>query len=125
GTHKTTNASSSPNPDVDEGDSSAQRKSIIIRLRLPPRRSTPLTPPTPILTATEVYDITLRDTIQLSIAKKKSYDELEAKKNVEKVEEHLIAKEIEKMVEGIDNVENDEVDNSISNIQNDPGTMID
>ncbi|GJX77776.1 hypothetical protein Tco_0324587 [Tanacetum coccineum] len=125
GTHRTTSAPSSPNPDVDEGDSSAQRKYTIIRLRLPPRRSTRLTPPTPILTATEVYDITLRDTIQLSIAEQKSHDELEAKQNVEKVEEHLIAKEIEKLVEGTENVENDEVDNSISNIQNDPGTRID
>ncbi|GKE26653.1 hypothetical protein Tco_1442037, partial [Tanacetum coccineum] len=125
GTHRKTRAPSSPNPDVDEGDSSAQRKYTIIRLRLPPRRSTRLTLPTPILTATEVYKITLRYTIQLSIAEQKSHDELEAKKNVEKVEEHLIAKEIEKMVEGTENVENDEVDNSISNIQNDPGTRID
>ncbi|GJU71175.1 hypothetical protein Tco_1262580 [Tanacetum coccineum] len=38
GTHRTTSAPRSPNPDVAEGESSAQRKSTIIRLRIPPRR---------------------------------------------------------------------------------------
>ncbi|GJZ83500.1 hypothetical protein Tco_0648673 [Tanacetum coccineum] len=89
------------------------------------RRSTRLTPPTPILTVAEVEDITLRDTIQLSINEQKSCDELEAKQHVEKVEEHLIAKVIEKLVEGPENVENNEVDNYISNSQNDPGTRLD
>ncbi|GKB63493.1 hypothetical protein Tco_0919679 [Tanacetum coccineum] len=39
----------------------------------------------------------------------KSHDELEAKQNVQKVEEHLIAEEIEKLVEGAENVENVEI----------------
>ncbi|GKE96735.1 hypothetical protein Tco_1581590 [Tanacetum coccineum] len=77
------------------------------------RRSTPLTPPTPILTTAEADDIILEDTIQLSLAKQKSLDELEAKKNVQKVKEHLIAAEIKKLVEGADNVENFEVNSSI------------
>ncbi|GJZ71131.1 hypothetical protein Tco_0634982 [Tanacetum coccineum] len=50
GTHKTTSAPKSPNPDVDEGESRAQRKSTIIRLCIPLRRSTRLTSPTPIST---------------------------------------------------------------------------
>ncbi|GKE01587.1 hypothetical protein Tco_1389570 [Tanacetum coccineum] len=40
----------------------------------------------------------------------KSHDNLKAKKNVQKVEEHLIAEEIEKLVEGAENVENVEVE---------------
>ncbi|GKG64690.1 hypothetical protein Tco_0663666, partial [Tanacetum coccineum] len=36
---------------------------------------------------------------QLSLAEQKSHDELEAKQNVQKVEEHLIAEDIEKLVE--------------------------
>ncbi|GKB91995.1 hypothetical protein Tco_0964267 [Tanacetum coccineum] len=42
----------------------------------------------------------------------KSHDELEAKQNVQKVKEHLIAEEIEKLVEGVKNVENVEVNSS-------------
>ncbi|GKB84426.1 hypothetical protein Tco_0956698 [Tanacetum coccineum] len=38
GTHRTTSASKSLNPDVDKGESSAQQKSTIIRLHIPPRR---------------------------------------------------------------------------------------
>ncbi|GJS46054.1 hypothetical protein Tco_0596175 [Tanacetum coccineum] len=54
-------------PDVDEGESRAQQKSTVIRHRIPPRRSTRLTLPTPALTITEVEDMTLQDIIQLSI----------------------------------------------------------
>ncbi|GKA29569.1 hypothetical protein Tco_0715814, partial [Tanacetum coccineum] len=67
---------------------------------------------TPVPTTAEADDIILQDTIQLSLAEQKSRDELEAKKNVQKVEEHLIAEEIEKLVEGAENVENVEVDSS-------------
>ncbi|GKC79079.1 hypothetical protein Tco_1129853 [Tanacetum coccineum] len=52
------------------------------------------------------------NTIQLSLAEQKSRDELEAKQNVQKVKEHLIAEEIEKLVEGAENVENVEVNSS-------------
>nr|GEZ82172.1 hypothetical protein [Tanacetum cinerariifolium] len=82
-------------------------------LCIPPRRSTRPTPPTPILTAAEVEDITLRDTIQLSTAEQKSHDEIEAEKNVEKVEEHLIANEIEKMVRARSYKESPEVEKTI------------
>ncbi|GKE46709.1 hypothetical protein Tco_1477967, partial [Tanacetum coccineum] len=44
GTHRTTSVPRSPNPVVAEGESSAPRRSIVIRLRIPPRRSTRLTP---------------------------------------------------------------------------------
>ncbi|GKA51939.1 hypothetical protein Tco_0745135 [Tanacetum coccineum] len=37
GTHRTTSTPRSPNPDVDERESSAQRKSTTIRLHIPPR----------------------------------------------------------------------------------------
>ncbi|GKC07698.1 hypothetical protein Tco_0999308 [Tanacetum coccineum] len=74
----TTSAPRSPNPDVDEGESSAQRKSTAIRLRIPPRRSTRLTSPTLVPTIAEVEDMTLQDTIQLSIVEQKSRDDFEA-----------------------------------------------
>ncbi|GKD19085.1 hypothetical protein Tco_1208243, partial [Tanacetum coccineum] len=77
----------------------------VIRLRIHQRLSTRLTPPTPILTSTKADDILLQDTIQLSLAEQKSHDEVEAKQNVKKVEEHLIAEEIEKLIEGKENVE--------------------
>ncbi|GJS01776.1 hypothetical protein Tco_0318284 [Tanacetum coccineum] len=79
----TTSAPRSPKPDVNEGDSSAPRKSTIIRLHIPPRRSTRLTPLTPIPTTDEADDIILQDTIQLSFAEQKSCDELEANKMLE------------------------------------------
>ncbi|GKE12725.1 hypothetical protein Tco_1416276, partial [Tanacetum coccineum] len=83
----------------DEGESSALQKSTIIRLY----------------------------TIQLSLAEQKSRDELKAKQNVQKVEEHLIAEEIQKLVEGTENVGADEVDSSTlrqNDNQNDPGTRL-
>ncbi|GJR72592.1 hypothetical protein Tco_0084957 [Tanacetum coccineum] len=90
----------------------APRKSIVIRLHISPRRSERLTPPAPIPTTAEADDIILQDTIQLSLTEQKSRDELEAKQNVQKIKEHLIAEEIEKLVEGSDNVENVEVNSS-------------
>nr|GEX03376.1 putative ribonuclease H-like domain-containing protein [Tanacetum cinerariifolium] len=93
----TTSALRSPNPNVNEGESSTQRKSTVISLRIPPR----------------------------CIAKQKIRDDLEAEKNVEKVKEHLVAEEIEKMVEGTKSGDENEADNSILNSQNDPGTRLD
>ncbi|GJS12175.1 integrase, catalytic region, zinc finger, CCHC-type containing protein [Tanacetum coccineum] len=103
------------NPDINEGESSAQRKFTVIRLHIPPRWSTRLIPPTPIPTAVEADDIILQDTIQLSITEQKSCDELEARKNVKKVKKYLIAEEIEKLVKGTKNVDSDEVVNSVLN----------
>ncbi|GJU39578.1 hypothetical protein Tco_1192535 [Tanacetum coccineum] len=100
GTHRTTSTPRTPNPDVAEGESSAQRKSIVIRL----------------------------DTIQLSLAEQKSHKELKAKQKEEKVKEHLIAEEIKKLVDGTENIEeNVEVDSYTlrkNDNQNDPGTSL-
>nr|GFB02293.1 hypothetical protein [Tanacetum cinerariifolium] len=115
GTHRITSAPSTPNLDVNEGESSAQRKSTVIRFRIPPRRSTRLTPPTPIPTATKVKDMTLQDTIQLSIAEQKSHEVFKAQQNAGKVNEHLVVEDIEKMVEGTENVDEDEFVCSIHN----------
>ncbi|GJW70224.1 hypothetical protein Tco_0127141 [Tanacetum coccineum] len=125
GTHRTTSAPRSPNSNLDEGESSAQQKSGVIRLRIPPIRSTRLTLPTPIPTAIEVEDMIVQDTIQLSIAEQKSHDDLKSKQNVEKVKEHMAAEEIVKMVEGTENEEEYEFVNSVLNSQNDPGTRLD
>ncbi|GJY77042.1 hypothetical protein Tco_0482158 [Tanacetum coccineum] len=125
GSHRTISAPRSPNPDVDTGESSDPRKYTNIRLRIPSRRSTRLTPPIP--TTTEADNIILQDTIQLSLAEQKSHNELEAKQNVEKVEEHLIAEEIEKLVEGTENVDNVEVNISTlwqNDNQHDPDTRL-
>nr|GEY65684.1 hypothetical protein [Tanacetum cinerariifolium] len=108
----------SPNPNVNKGELSAQRSSKIIKLCIPPRRSTRLTPPTQIPTVAEVEDMIVQDTIQLSIAKQKIHDDLEAEQNVEKVKEHLASEEIKKMVKGTEN----EFVNFVLNSQNDPGT---
>ncbi|GKD01147.1 hypothetical protein Tco_1171421 [Tanacetum coccineum] len=83
GTHRTTSAPRTPTPVVAERESSAQRRSMVIRLRIPPRRSTRLTPPTPIPTASEAEDIVLQDTLQVSLVEQKSRDEDEARENVE------------------------------------------
>ncbi|GJU41622.1 hypothetical protein Tco_1194579 [Tanacetum coccineum] len=127
GTHRTTSSPRSPNHVVDDGESSALRKSTVIRLYIPQRRSNRLTPPTSLPTTIEEDDIILQDTIQLSLAEQKSRDKLEAKQNIQKVEEHLIAKEIEKLVEGVENAENDEVDSTTlgqNDNPNDPGTRL-
>nr|GEW86451.1 retrovirus-related Pol polyprotein from transposon TNT 1-94 [Tanacetum cinerariifolium] len=127
GMHTITSAPRSPNLDTNEGESSAPRKSTITRLHIPPRRSTRLTPPTPMPTTAEADDIILQYTIQLSFAEQKSHDELEAKQNVQKVKEHLIAEEIEKLVERTKNVENIEIDSFTlrqNDNQNDPDTRL-
>ncbi|GJX30756.1 hypothetical protein Tco_0240611 [Tanacetum coccineum] len=48
GTHRTPSAPRSPNPDKEVAESSAPRRSTVIRLRIPERRSTRLTPPAPV-----------------------------------------------------------------------------
>ncbi|GKB06447.1 hypothetical protein Tco_0834680 [Tanacetum coccineum] len=63
GTHRTPSTPRSPNPELDEVESSALRKSTVIRLRIPQRRSTRLTPPTLIPKTDEADDIILQDII--------------------------------------------------------------
>ncbi|GJX67986.1 hypothetical protein Tco_0303713 [Tanacetum coccineum] len=81
----TTSAPITPNPDVAEGESSASRMSTVIRLRIPQRQSTRLTPPTPNPTTDEADDIILQDTIQLSLVK------LEPRSNKESPEVEITA----------------------------------
>ncbi|GJT48835.1 hypothetical protein Tco_0974992 [Tanacetum coccineum] len=70
-----------------------------------PRQSARLTPPVPVPTAEKVDEITLQDTIQVSLAEYKSREEQEARENVALVDEHLAAEEIEKLVEIPKNVD--------------------
>ncbi|GJV27009.1 copia protein [Tanacetum coccineum] len=105
GMHRTTSAPRTPNLIVAEGESSALRRYNIIKLRIPPRQSTRLTPPTLIPTTDEANDLVLQDTLQVSLAEHKSREELEATQNVKKVKKHLMVEEIKKLVEGSENVE--------------------
>ncbi|GJZ28270.1 hypothetical protein Tco_0572917 [Tanacetum coccineum] len=89
-------------------------QSTVIRLRIPPRRSTRLTPPTLIPKTDEADDLVLQDTLQVSLAKQKSGKE----QNVDKVKEHLMAVEIKKLVEGSENVE-ENVEVASSPLRND------
>ncbi|GJT83633.1 retrovirus-related pol polyprotein from transposon TNT 1-94 [Tanacetum coccineum] len=96
----TLSALRSPNPEEEAGESSAPKWSIVIRLRIPQRRSPRITPPALVPTVDEADDMILQDTIQ-----------------------HLAVEEIENMVEEPENA----VDVS-SNPRNDehdiPGTRI-
>ncbi|GJY75442.1 hypothetical protein Tco_0480558 [Tanacetum coccineum] len=122
-THRTTSAPRSPNPDKEVAESSAPRRSTVIRLRLPERRSTRLTPPAPVPTVDKADEMILQDTLQVSLAEHKSHEEQEARENVALVDEHLASEEIEKMVEEQENIVDDSSipRNDESNI---PGTRI-
>ncbi|GJZ04578.1 hypothetical protein Tco_0537853 [Tanacetum coccineum] len=119
----TPSAPRSPNPDKQVAESSAPRRSIVIHLRLPERRSTRLTPPAPVPTVDKADEMILQDTLQVSLAEHKSREEQEARENVALVDEHLASKEIEKMVDGQENIVDDSSipRNDESNI---PGTRI-
>ncbi|GJZ06488.1 retrovirus-related pol polyprotein from transposon TNT 1-94, partial [Tanacetum coccineum] len=123
GTHRTTSAPRSPNPDKEVAESSAPSRSTVIRLRLPERRSTRLTPPAPVPTVDKADEMILQDTLQVSLAEHKSCEEQEARENVALVDEHLASEEIEKMVEEQENIVDDSSipRNDESNI---PGTRI-
>nr|GEZ92537.1 hypothetical protein [Tanacetum cinerariifolium] len=84
--HKITNAPRSPNAVTIKGKSSAQHKSTVIRIRIPPRRHDP---ETPIPTVAEIDVTNLHVVIQMSIATQRSLEDFKDKKNVEMVQEHL------------------------------------
>ncbi|GKE03173.1 hypothetical protein Tco_1395191, partial [Tanacetum coccineum] len=111
-THRTTSAPRTPNPEVIEGESSAQCKSTVIRLHVPPRRQDP---ETSILTATEIDVINLAETIQMSIATQISIEDYEAQQNVKKAKDQMVDEEIENLVEG---TENENVDDFLDDIFN-------
>nr|GEU44848.1 integrase, catalytic region, zinc finger, CCHC-type, peptidase aspartic, catalytic [Tanacetum cinerariifolium] len=89
------------------GESSAPKRSTVIRFRIPQRRSTRLTPPTPLPTVDKADEMILQDTLQVSLTEHKSREEQKARENVELVNEHLASVEIEKMVKGQENVIDD------------------
>ncbi|GKF07658.1 hypothetical protein Tco_0041882, partial [Tanacetum coccineum] len=109
GTHRTASAPRSPNLDKEAAESSAPRRSTVIRLRIPERRSTRLTPPTTVPTVNKADEM-IRE-------------EQEARENVALVNEHLASEEIEKMVDGQENIVDDSsiLRNDESNI---PSTRI-
>ncbi|GJT28878.1 hypothetical protein Tco_0909153 [Tanacetum coccineum] len=107
GTHRTPSAPRSPNPDKEVAESSALRRSTVIRLRLPKRRSTRLTSPAQVPTVNKADEMILQDTLQVSLAKHKSREEQEARENVALVDEHLASEEIKKMVDGQENIVDD------------------
>ncbi|GKB68004.1 retrovirus-related pol polyprotein from transposon TNT 1-94 [Tanacetum coccineum] len=96
---RTPSAPRSPNPDKEVADSSAPRRSTVIRLRLPERRSTRLTPPALVPTVDKIDEMILQDTLQVSLDDHKGREEQEARENVALVDENLASEEIEKMVE--------------------------
>ncbi|GJV13596.1 retrovirus-related pol polyprotein from transposon TNT 1-94 [Tanacetum coccineum] len=98
GTPRTTSAPRSPNPNKEVAESSAPRRSTVILLRLPERRSTRLTPLALVPIVDKEDEMILQDTLQVSLAEHKSRDEHEARENVILVDEHLASKEIEKMI---------------------------
>ncbi|GJR49645.1 hypothetical protein Tco_1400166 [Tanacetum coccineum] len=123
GTHRTPSAPRSPNPNKEAAESSAPRRSTVIRFRIPERRSARLTSPAPVPNVDKADEMILQDTLQVSLAEHKSREEQEARENVALVDEHLASEEIEKMVEGPENVVDDSSipRNDESNI---PGTRI-
>ncbi|GKE05287.1 hypothetical protein Tco_1397305, partial [Tanacetum coccineum] len=96
-TPRTTSTPRSPNPDKEVAELSAPRRTTVIHLCLPERRSTRLTPLAPVPTVDKVDEMILQDTLQVSLPKHKSREEQEAKENVAQVDEHLASEEIEKM----------------------------
>ncbi|GKD35734.1 hypothetical protein Tco_1251243 [Tanacetum coccineum] len=73
----TASAPRSPNPDKEVAESSAPRRSTVIHLRLPERRSTCLTPPAPVTTVDKADEMILQDTLQVSLAEHKSREKQE------------------------------------------------
>nr|GEZ22570.1 hypothetical protein [Tanacetum cinerariifolium] len=80
GTHRTPNAPRSPTPKV---DASAPTRSTMIRLRLPQRRSTHLTPPAPVLIVDKADELILQDTLQTMEGKENVVDDSSILRNDE------------------------------------------
>ncbi|GJY07827.1 hypothetical protein Tco_0374881 [Tanacetum coccineum] len=64
GTHRTPSAPRSPTPKKDTAESSAPKRSTVIRFCLPERRSTRLTPPVPVPTVEKANEMILQETLQ-------------------------------------------------------------
>nr|GEV02085.1 hypothetical protein [Tanacetum cinerariifolium] len=83
GTHKIPSAPRSPNPKVDAAESSAPTRSTVIRLRIPQRRSTRLTPPAPVPTINKADELILQDTLQMVEGQKSVIDDSSTPRNAE------------------------------------------
>ncbi|GJX27870.1 hypothetical protein Tco_0235949 [Tanacetum coccineum] len=105
--HRTPSSPRLPTHKKDTTESSAPKRSTVIRFCLPERRSTRLTPLVRVPTVEKADEMILQDTLQVSLAEYKSQEEQEARENVELVNKHLASKEIEKLVEGFENVIDD------------------
>ncbi|GKE04549.1 hypothetical protein Tco_1396567, partial [Tanacetum coccineum] len=73
GTLRTLSTPRTPNPEVDAGESSAQKRSTVIRLRIPQRKSPRLNSLTLVPTVHEADDMILQDTIQISLGEIRKY----------------------------------------------------
>ncbi|GJV88169.1 retrovirus-related pol polyprotein from transposon TNT 1-94 [Tanacetum coccineum] len=103
----TTSAPRSPNPITEAAESSAPKRSTVIRFCLPERRSTRLTPPALVPTTDKADEMLLQDTLQVSLVEHKSCEEQEARENVALVNEHLATAEIDKLVDDSENIIDD------------------
>nr|GEY63513.1 uncharacterized mitochondrial protein AtMg00810-like [Tanacetum cinerariifolium] len=83
GTHRTPRAPRSPNPKVDAIESIAPTRSTVIRLRIPQRRSTRLTPPAPVPTVDKADELILKDTLQMVEGQENVVDDSLIPRNVE------------------------------------------
>ncbi|GJR21207.1 hypothetical protein Tco_0969734 [Tanacetum coccineum] len=75
GTYRITSAPRTPNPEVIKEEFSAQRKPMVIRFRLPPRRQDPKTS---IPTSAKIDITNFDETIQMSIATQCSIEDYKA-----------------------------------------------
>ncbi|GJR68591.1 hypothetical protein Tco_0014656 [Tanacetum coccineum] len=64
GMHRIPSAPRSPNPKKDAGESSATKSSMVIRIRIPQRQSTRLTPSASVPTVDKAEEIMLQDTLR-------------------------------------------------------------
>ncbi|GJZ17581.1 hypothetical protein Tco_0553704 [Tanacetum coccineum] len=107
GTHRILSTPRSPNPKMDIAESSALKRSTVIRFCLPKRRSTRLTPPALMPIVDKADEMILQDTLQVSLVENISREEQEARENVELVNKYLASEEIENKMEGSENVIDD------------------
>ncbi|GKA20021.1 hypothetical protein Tco_0699936 [Tanacetum coccineum] len=78
----------SPNPKMDTAESSAQKRSTVIRFRLPKRRSTRLTPPALVPTVDKADEMILQYTLQARPKMKRKSSDVEIS-NDEEVENYV------------------------------------
>ncbi|GJS12414.1 retrovirus-related pol polyprotein from transposon TNT 1-94 [Tanacetum coccineum] len=83
GTHRTPSAPRSPNPNKKAAESSAPRRSTMIRFCIPERRSARLTPPAPVPNVDKADEMILQDTLQDCAHDTKESPEVEITKDKE------------------------------------------